>query len=163
QLFFERLFSMLQTRHFRGFPRVDFSRVFVWAEYAATYNLGPKQPSTLRELIYEVVAPHTTSAEGNGAGFMPSPNRNLPRSRKIFACIATCACHHCVSVRAGSKATTVASPFIPSRAHFDTHRAMLRPYGGLQKTSPRQSIRPGSLHRGQVSSCLIHFDRLMPN
>jgi hypothetical protein len=28
QLFFERLFSMLQTRHFRGVSRVDFKGVF---------------------------------------------------------------------------------------------------------------------------------------
>jgi hypothetical protein len=28
QLFIERLFSMLQTRHFRGFPSVDFRGVF---------------------------------------------------------------------------------------------------------------------------------------
>jgi hypothetical protein len=57
QLFFERLFSMLQTRHFHGFPRVDFREIFCmgWPALDANPDQQPvsrKRNTRRRERAY---------------------------------------------------------------------------------------------------------------
>lgn len=48
----------------------------------------------------------TTTAEGNGAEVSASPNRRRPRSRRISYFMAK-ACHHLVSVRAGTRQSVI--------------------------------------------------------
>src|SRR5271157_3870490 len=57
--------------------------------------------------IVSGAAPHTTSADGNGALCSPSLNRSRPRRKYTVARPATCLCQYAVSGRAGSNATTV--------------------------------------------------------
>jgi len=49
------------------------------------------------------------TADGNGAEFLDPPNFSLPRIN-LTSCLMQLSCHHAVSVRAGTKSTTVAPP-----------------------------------------------------
>jgi len=76
----------------------------------------------------------TTIAEGNGAEFLPLPNFSRPRSN-LISCFIAYLCHHAVSVRAGTKHTTVAAPCMAASCAFAIHLEISLPYGGFMKTN----------------------------
>src|SRR5204863_3405832 len=51
-----------------------------------------------------------TTADGNGAGDGAPTNVNRPRSKRISRAFITWSCHQAVSVRAGSRLTTIVPP-----------------------------------------------------
>ena len=78
------------------------------------------------------------NAEGNGAGAAPSPNFKRPRNMRMSARLAMCSCHQCVSVRAGTRATTSSGRVVASWAALASQCFKLLPYGGLTKAEPCQ-------------------------
>jgi len=99
----------------------------------------------------------TTTALGNGADSdcIPSAStkRSRPRSRRTSPRMHH-SCHHLVSVRAGTRHTTVEPARDDSQA-FSTQVPMVRPYGGfIQHRNPDQSCSSPSSSRVQN---LVHF------
>lgn len=96
----------------------------------------------------------TTTAEGNGAEVSASPKRSRPRIRRI-SCFMAKACHHLVSVRAGTRQTTVAFSCAAAWWALAIHRPICSPYGGFMKTaSLAQDWRNPSSKRVKY---LLHF------
>lgn len=88
-------------------------------------------PST-SQYCYCVCVLNTTIALGNGALFAWPPNFNRPRINLTSPNMAY-SCHHFVSVRAGTSATTRA-PFLNSSTAFFINCQISLPYGGFIKT-----------------------------
>lgn len=91
-----------------------------------------------------------TMADGNGADALAPPNRRRPRRKMICPCLAYL-CHQTVSVRLGTRQTTVA-PSLDSSSAFCMKAPMRRPYGGFIHTVP--------CHRCRSASCSFEKKRV---
>lgn len=91
----------------------------------------------IEHLHYIILGLMTTTALGNGALFFASPNFSRPRTKRTSCCMAYW-CHQLVSVRAGTKQTTVA-PFFADSFALRIHALISRPYGGFIQQTPDHS------------------------
>jgi len=104
---------------------------------------GWARVSLLGNYIHEYPGLKMTKALGNGAELFWPPNFNRPRRKRTSPLIAK-SCHQAVSVRAGTRHTTVAPNMADSKA-FLIQAPMARPYGGfIQQTPLHGCFKPSS-------------------